>query len=119
MFDVSGLYPLQLVIGSYVKTLVRRVLSDRYRMTQDKFQYHGVEIYDVLGLYPLSRTYDFDNLPSLYWQFRLFLGILTPDTIKIIIQKCFTVVAATSHPFPSFTLTNTCQSYDKSGMRSL
>ena len=46
MTDVSGLYPLQqsLVIGSYVKMLVRRVLSDRYSRTQYKFQYHGVEI---------------------------------------------------------------------------
>ena len=25
------------------KMLMRRVLSDRYRITQDKFQYHGVE----------------------------------------------------------------------------
>ena len=31
MDDVAGLYPLQqsLVIGSYVKMLVRRVLSDK------------------------------------------------------------------------------------------
>ena len=45
MHVVSGLYPLQqsLVIPSYVKMLVRRVLSDRYRITQDKFQYQGVE----------------------------------------------------------------------------
>ena len=42
--DVLGLYPLQesLVIGRYVKMLARRVLSDRYRRTQEKFQYHGV-----------------------------------------------------------------------------
>ena len=46
MYDVSGLYPLQqsLVIGSYVKMLVREVLSDRYRIIQDKFQYQRVEI---------------------------------------------------------------------------
>ena len=46
MYDVLGLYPLQqsLVIGSYVKMLVRRVLSDRYRITQAKFQYQRVEI---------------------------------------------------------------------------
>ena len=39
MTDVSGLYPLQqsLVKGSYVKMLMRRVLSDRYRITQEKF----------------------------------------------------------------------------------
>ena len=44
MYDVSGLYLLQqsLEIGSYVKMLVRKVLSDRYRITQEKFQYHGV-----------------------------------------------------------------------------
>ena len=47
MYDISGLNPLQqsLVIGSYVKMLVRRVLSDRYRITQDNSQYQGVEIY--------------------------------------------------------------------------
>ena len=46
MTDVLGLYPLQqsLVIGSYVKMLVRRVLSDRYGITQEKLQYHRVEI---------------------------------------------------------------------------
>ena len=34
---IQGLYPLQLslVIESYVKILVRRVLSDRYRITQE------------------------------------------------------------------------------------
>ena len=43
--DVSGLYPLQLslVIGSYVKMLVPRVLSDRYTKRQEQFQYQGVE----------------------------------------------------------------------------
>ena len=37
MYDVSGLYPLQqsLVIGSYVKMLLRGVLSDRHRITQE------------------------------------------------------------------------------------
>ena len=46
MNDVSGLYPLQqsLEIGSFVEMLVRRVLSDRYRITQKEFQYQGVEI---------------------------------------------------------------------------
>ena len=45
MNDVSGLAPLQqsLVIGSYVE-LVRRVLSDRYRIRQEQFQYHRIEI---------------------------------------------------------------------------
>ena len=40
MYDVLGLYTLQksLEIGSYVKMLVRRVLSDSYRITQEKFQ---------------------------------------------------------------------------------
>ena len=56
MYDVSGLNPLQqsLVIGSYVKMLVPRVLSDRYRITQGEFQYHGVEIcitFHVFALY--------------------------------------------------------------------
>ena len=47
MTNVSGLYSLQqtLVVGSYAKMLVREVLSDRYRITQEKFQYQGaVEI---------------------------------------------------------------------------
>ena len=46
MYDVSGLTPLQqsVVMGSYVKMLMRRVLSDRYRITQETFQYQGVEI---------------------------------------------------------------------------
>ena len=44
--DISRLYPLQqsLVIRSYVKMLMRRVLPDRYRITPEQFQYHGVEI---------------------------------------------------------------------------
>ena len=46
MYDVSDLYPLQqsLIIESDVKMLVRRVLPDRYRITQEKFQYHRVEM---------------------------------------------------------------------------
>ena len=46
MYDVSGLYALQQsqVIESYVKMLVRRALSDRYRITQEQFQYHRIEI---------------------------------------------------------------------------
>ena len=46
MTDVSDLYPLQqsLEIGSFVKMLVREVLSDRYGITQANFQYQGVEI---------------------------------------------------------------------------
>ena len=45
--DVLGLYPLEhsLVIWSYVRMLVRRVLSDRYRTTQEQLQYHRAEIY--------------------------------------------------------------------------
>ena len=38
MYDVSSIYHLQqqlLVIGSYVKMLVRGVLSDRYRIRQE------------------------------------------------------------------------------------
>ena len=47
MFDVSRIYPLQqsLVTGSCVKMLVRRVLSDRYRRTEESIQYQGVEIF--------------------------------------------------------------------------
>ena len=46
MYGVSGLDPLQqsLSTESYVKMLVREVLSDRYRITQEKFQYQGVEM---------------------------------------------------------------------------
>ena len=46
MHDAWGLYPLQqsLIIRSYVKVMVREVLSDRYRTTQEQFQYQGVEI---------------------------------------------------------------------------
>ena len=46
MYDSSSLYHLQqsLEIGSYAKMLVRRVLSERYRITQEQFQYHRVEI---------------------------------------------------------------------------
>ena len=62
MYDVSGLYLLQksLELGSYVKMLMRRVLSDRYRITQDKFQFHRVEIYDVWAytLYQMPITFD-------------------------------------------------------------
>ena len=46
MTDLSSIYPLQqsLEIGSFVKMQVREVLSDRYRITQEQFQYHGVKI---------------------------------------------------------------------------
>ena len=47
---LKQLYPLQqslviVVIGSYAKMIVRKVLSDRYRITQEQFQYQGVEIW--------------------------------------------------------------------------
>ena len=44
MYEVSGLYPLQqsVVIGSYVKILVRMILLHRYKITQAKFKYQGV-----------------------------------------------------------------------------
>ena len=46
MYDVLGLYPLQqsLLMGSYLKMLMCRVLSDRYRIIQEQFKYQGVEI---------------------------------------------------------------------------
>ena len=45
IYGVSGLYHLQqsLEIGSYVKMLMHEVLPDRYRITQETFQYHEVE----------------------------------------------------------------------------
>ena len=41
IYDVSGVFPLQqsLQLGSYVKMLVRMVLLDRYRITQEQFQH--------------------------------------------------------------------------------
>ena len=59
MYDVSGLYSLQqsLVIGSYVKMLVRRVLSDRYRTTQEQFKYQGVEICMMFQAYTLYNSH--------------------------------------------------------------
>ena len=61
MYDVSGLHPLQqsLVMGSYVKMLMRRVLSDRYRMTYDKLQYQRVELdmaFQAYALYQISSV---------------------------------------------------------------
>ena len=58
MTDVWGRYPLQqsLVIGSYVKMLVREVLSDRYRITQEQFQYQGVEICMTFRAYTLYQV---------------------------------------------------------------
>ena len=47
IYDNSGLYPLQqpLLIGSYVKFWrVRYYRIDRYRITQEQFQYQGVQI---------------------------------------------------------------------------
>ena len=57
MYDVSGLYPAQqsLVIGSYAEMLMREVLSDRYRITQEKFQYRGVEICMTFQAYALYQ----------------------------------------------------------------
>ena len=43
----------QVRIGSYVKLLVRRVLSDRYRIRQEKFQYHRVVSKSLQTLAPL------------------------------------------------------------------
>ena len=57
MYDVLGLYPLQqpLVIGSYVKMLVSRVLSDRYRITKIPVP-RSRNINDVSSLYPLQQS---------------------------------------------------------------
>ena len=57
---VLRLYPLpqSLVIGSYIEMLMRRVLADRYRRTQEQFQYHGVEIsmtFQAYTLYQISK----------------------------------------------------------------
>ena len=45
---LKGLCPLYARLkASYkncAKNMVHRVLSDRYRITQDKFQYYGIEI---------------------------------------------------------------------------
>ena len=59
MYDVSSLYPLQqsLGIGSYVKMLVRRVLADRYRRTQEKFQDHGVEMCMTFRAYTFYNSH--------------------------------------------------------------
>ena len=59
MTDVSGLYPLQqsLEIGSYVKMLVRRVLSDKYRIPQEKFYYQGVEICMLYRVFNLCKNH--------------------------------------------------------------
>ena len=59
MTDVSGLYPLQpsLVEGSYIKMLLRRVLSDRYRITQEIFQYHRVEMCMTFRVYMTDVTF--------------------------------------------------------------
>ena len=59
MYDVAGLYPLQqsVGIGSYVEILVRRVLSDRYRITQEQFQYQGVEISMTFQIYTLYNSH--------------------------------------------------------------
>ena len=53
MYDVSGLYLLQqsLAIESYVKMLMRRVLSDGYRITHEKNPVpRSINMYDVSGL---------------------------------------------------------------------
>ena len=39
------------------KMLMRRVLSDIYRITQDKFQYHGVEISMSFRVFTLYNSY--------------------------------------------------------------
>ena len=46
MNDVLGLCTLKqsLEIGRYVKMMVPEVLSDRYRVIQERFLYQGVEI---------------------------------------------------------------------------
>ena len=59
MYYVSGLYHLQqsLVIESYIKKLMRRVLSDRYRIKQEKFQYQGEEICMMFRAYTLYNSH--------------------------------------------------------------
>ena len=63
---VSGLYPLHqsLVIGSYVIMMVYEVLSDRYRRTQEEFQYQGVEICLTFRASTLYQMLEFD------WQYQ-------------------------------------------------
>ena len=42
--------------------LVREVLSDRYRIIQEQFQYHGVEIcMTFLALYPLQQSLEIES----------------------------------------------------------
>ena len=40
MFDLIGLLP-KFLTRTVHKVLMRRVLSDKYKITQEKFQYHG------------------------------------------------------------------------------
>ena len=71
-----------LVIESYVKMLVRRVPLDRYRITQEQFQYQGVEICIMFRTYAIyqisSKMLIFDKgyspkriflLLGSYWNF--------------------------------------------------
>ena len=59
MYDVSGFYLLQqsLEIRSYVKMLVHKVLSARYRIAQEQFQHHWVEIFMMMVGSVLSDGY--------------------------------------------------------------
>ena len=59
MYDVSGLHPLQqsVVIGSYVKMLVRVVPSDRYRLTQEKSLANRLVYMDKFVVFKISQFY--------------------------------------------------------------
>ena len=46
-----------LEIRRYIKMMVHEVLWDRYKMSQEKFQYQGIEnSNDVSGLYSLQQS---------------------------------------------------------------
>ena len=61
--DVSGIFPLQqsLVIESYAKMLVREVLSDRYRIIQEQFQYQQLKILMTFRTFTLYQKWYFLN----------------------------------------------------------
>ena len=53
----KGVFVLQSSLKNCAKILVRRELSDRYRKTQEKFQYQGVELCVTFRVYTLHNSH--------------------------------------------------------------
>ena len=89
-------------IKNWEKMLVRRVLSDRYRITQEQFQYQVVEIYMTSQVFTFIYRFSFCQVPS-PCDTVLCFGPVVPDGYGVCYNPMeehvnFTVSAFQSNP---------------------